>query len=41
MAVQNEIKVERHGAVTIIDISGNVNRFSEPFLKDAYAQVDF
>ena len=40
MAVQNEIKVERHGAVTIIDISGNVNRFSEPFFKDAYAQVD-
>ena len=40
MKVQNEIKVERHGAVMIIDISGDVNRFSEPFFRDAYAQVD-
>ena len=39
MEVQNEIKVERHGAVTIIDIYGDVNGFSEPFFKDAYSQA--
>jgi len=38
--MQNEIKIEKHGPVTHFDISGNVNRFSEPFFKDAYAQVD-
>ena len=31
MEVQNEIKIEKRG---------EVNRFSEPFFKDAYAQVD-
>ena len=40
MEVQNKIKVERRGDVTFFDVSGNVNRFSEPFFKDAYAQVD-
>ena len=40
MEVQNEIKLERRGDVTLFDVSGNVNRFSEPFFKDAYAQVD-
>ena len=40
MEVQNEIKVERRGDVTLFDVSGDVNRFSEPFFKDAYAQVD-
>ena len=40
MKVQNEIKVERRGDVTLFDVSGDVNRFSEPFFKDAYAQVD-
>jgi len=38
--MQNEIKIEKHGPVTHFDISGNVNRFSEPFFRDAYAQVD-
>ena len=40
MEMQNEIKVERRGDVTLFDVSGNVNRFSEPFFRDAYAQVD-
>ncbi len=41
MEMQNEIKVERREDVTLFDVSGDVNRFSEPFFKDAYAQVDF
>jgi len=40
MKMQNEIKVEKRGDMTLFDVSGNVNRFSEPFFKDAYAQVD-
>jgi anti-anti-sigma factor len=40
MEVHNEIKIERRGDVTLFDVSGDVNRFSEPFFKDAYAQVD-
>ncbi len=40
MEVQNEIKIEKRGDVTLFDVSGDVNRFSEPFFKDAYAQVD-
>ena len=40
MEMQNEIKVERREDVTLFDVSGDVNRFSEPFFKDAYAQVD-
>ncbi len=40
MEVQNEIKIEKRGDVTLFDVSGNVNRFSEPFFKDAYDQVD-
>ncbi len=40
MEVQNEIKIEKRGDVTLFDVSENVNRFSEPFFKDAYDQVD-
>ena len=40
MKVQNEIKIEKRGDVTFFYVSGDVNRFSEPFFKDAYAQVD-
>ncbi len=40
MEVQNEIKVERRGDVTLFDVRGDVNRFSEPFFRDAYTQVD-
>ena len=40
MGQETEIKIERRGDVTLFDVSGDVNRFSEPFFKDAYAQVD-
>ncbi len=31
-----EIRLERHGGVTLLDIKGDVTSFSEPFLKEAY-----
>ena len=40
MGQENEIKIESHGTVTLIDISGDVTRSSEPFFRDAYTQVD-
>jgi anti-anti-sigma factor len=40
MVLQNEIKIETHGDVTVFNVSGDVNGFSEPFFKDAYDQVD-
>ena len=40
MEEKNEIKVERHGDVTLFDITGDVIRTSEPFFRDAYTQVD-
>ena len=40
MEEKNEIKVERHGDVTLFDITGDVIRTSEPFFKNAYVQVD-
>jgi len=40
MEEKNEIKVERHGDVTLFDITGDVIRTSKPFFKDAYTQVD-
>jgi len=32
----NEIKLEKRGAVTIMNIQGDVTAFSEPFLNEAY-----
>ena len=32
----NEIKLEEHGDVTLLDIKGDVTSFSEPFLNSAY-----
>ena len=32
----NEIRFEHHGAVTLMDIQGDITSFSEPFLNDAY-----
>ena len=40
MEMQNEVKIETRGDVTLFDVSGDVSKFSEPFFKDAYAQVD-
>ena len=32
----NEIKLERHGSVALLDIQGDITAFSEPFLNEAY-----
>jgi anti-anti-sigma factor len=36
----NEIKLETHAAVTIMDIKGDVTAFSEPFLNEAYQNAN-
>ena len=36
MQQPNEVKLEKHGDVTLLDIRGDVTAFSEPFLNDAY-----
>jgi len=36
----NEIKLETHDAVTIMDIKGDVTAFSEPFLNEAYQNAN-
>jgi stage II sporulation protein AA (anti-sigma F factor antagonist) len=36
MQNENEIKLEKQGGVTILDIRGDVTAFSEPFLNEAY-----
>ncbi len=35
----NEISFEYHGAITILDIKGDITSFSEPFLTKAYANT--
>ena len=39
MQHSNEIKLEKRGAVTIMEIEGDITAFSEPFLNDAYQKV--
>jgi anti-anti-sigma factor len=36
----NEITFEQHGAVTLMDIQGDITSFSEPFLNEAYQNVN-
>ena len=36
----NEISFEHHGAVTLLDIQGDITSFSEPFLTEAYQNVN-
>ena len=36
----NEIKLEKHGDVTLLDIQGDVTSFSEPFLNSAYKDAN-
>ena len=36
----NQINVEHHGAVTLLDIKGDITSFSEPFLTEAYQNVN-
>lgn len=40
MQQENEIRIERHGAVTLLDIKGDITSFSEPFLNDAYKSAN-
>ncbi len=36
----NEIKLETHAAVTVMNIRGDITAFSEPFLNDAYQNAN-
>ena len=36
----NEINSELHGAVTLLDIHGDITSFSEPFLTEAYRNAN-
>ena len=36
----NQINFEHHGAVTLLDIKGDITSFSEPFLTEAYQNVN-
>ena len=36
----NEINFEHHGAITLLDIQGDITSFSEPFLNDAYQSAN-
>ena len=36
----NEIGFEQHGAVTLLNIQGDVTSFSEPFLNEAYQSAN-
>jgi anti-anti-sigma factor len=40
MQYTNEIKLEQHGSVTLLDIQGDITGFSEPFLNEAYKNAD-
>ena len=39
MQHSNEITLETHGAVTILDIEGDITAFSEPFLNESYQKA--
>ena len=40
MQNKNEIKLEKHGAVMLLDIEGDITAFSEPFLNEAYKNAN-
>jgi anti-anti-sigma factor len=40
MQHSNEIKLEGRGAVTIMEIQGDITAFSEPFLNEAYQEAN-
>jgi len=40
MLHRNEIKLEQHGSVTLLDIQGDITASSEPYLKEAYKNAD-
>ena len=40
MQNKNEIKLEKHGDVMLLDIEGDITAFSEPFLNEAYKDAN-
>jgi len=40
MGQENEIRLENRGAVTLLEIQGDVTTFSEPFLNEAYKSAN-
>jgi len=40
MQNKNEIKLEKHGAVMLLDIEGDITAFSEPYLNEAYKNAN-
>ncbi len=40
MLHRNRVKFEQHGSVALLDIQGDITGFSEPFLNEAYKNVD-
>jgi len=40
MEQENEVRLEKLGDVTLMDIQGDVTAFSEPFLKEAYKNAN-
>ena len=40
MLHSNQIKLEQHGTVTLLDIQGDITAFSEPYLNEAYNHAD-
>jgi len=40
MQNKNEIKLEKHGDVMLLDIEGDITAFSEPFLNEAYKNAN-
>ena len=40
MQNKNEITLEKHGSVMLLDIEGDITAFSEPFLNDAYKSAN-
>lgn len=40
MGQENEIRLETRGAVTLLDIQGDVTTFSEPLLNEAYQNAN-
>jgi anti-anti-sigma factor len=37
---RNEIQLETHGVVTLMDIQGDITAFSEPYLNEAYKNAN-
>jgi anti-anti-sigma factor len=40
MQQSNEIKLEIHGSVTVMNIKGDITAFSEPFLNESYQKAN-